>query len=58
MRNIWIICQKELRSYFVSPIAYLLLTIYAFIFGYFFWNMLGYFVLMGSSRRCRARAFR
>ena len=29
MRNIWIICQKELSSYFVSPIAYLLLTMFA-----------------------------
>ena len=26
MRNVWIICQKELRSYFVSPVAYILLT--------------------------------
>jgi len=37
MRNIWIICRKELRSYFVSPVAYLLLTMFALIFGYFFW---------------------
>ncbi len=35
MRNIWIICRKELRSYFVSPIAYLLLTMFAVIFGFF-----------------------
>src|SRR2546422_967569 len=45
MRNIWIICRKELRSYFVSPIAYLLLTMFAVIFGFFFWNSLGYFVI-------------
>ena len=38
MRNIWIICSKELRSYFVSPVAYLLLTMFALIFGFFFWN--------------------
>jgi ABC-2 type transport system permease protein len=37
MRNIWVICQKELNSYFVSPVAYLLLTMFAIIFGYFFW---------------------
>src|ERR1700736_825717 len=44
MRNVWIICSKELRSYFVSPIAYLLLVMFAVIFGFFFWNSLGYIV--------------
>lgn len=44
MRNTWIICRKELRSYFVSPVAYLLLTMFAVIFGYFFWNSVGYFL--------------
>ena len=47
MRNVWIICKKELRSYFVSPIAYLLLAMFAVIFGFFFWNILGYFVHRG-----------
>src|ERR1043166_4642799 len=47
MRNVWIICRKELRSYFVSPIAYLLLAMFAVIFGFFFWNILGYFVRRG-----------
>jgi ABC-2 type transport system permease protein len=44
MRNTWIICRKELRSYFVSPVAYLLLAMFAVIFGYFFWNLVGYFL--------------
>ena len=43
MRNIWVICRKELNSYFVSPVAYLLLTMFAIIFGFFFWNSVGYF---------------
>jgi len=47
MRNVLIICRKELRSYFVSPIAYLLLAMFAVIFGFFFWNILGYFVRRG-----------
>lgn len=47
MRNTWTICQRELRSYFTSPIAYHLLAMYGVIFGYFFWNILGYFVGMG-----------
>ena len=36
MRNVWIIFKKELRSYFVSPIAYLLLTMFGLVFGLFF----------------------
>ncbi len=46
MKNIWIICRKELRSYFTSPIAYLLLVMFAVIFGFFFWNSVGYYVNM------------
>src|SRR3990172_1753582 len=55
MRNIWTICLKELRSYFVSPIAYLLLTMFALIFGFFFWNSLGYFVSVGMEAQMRGQ---
>ncbi len=55
MRNILIIWRKELHSYFVSPIAYLLLTMFALIFGFFFWNSLGYFVLMGMESQMRGQ---
>ena len=55
MRNVWIICEKEIRSYFVSPIAYLLLAMYSLIFGFFFWNMLGYFVMMGMESQMRGQ---
>ena len=44
MRNVWIICRKELGSYFVSPVAYILLIMFGLIFGFFFWNALGAFV--------------
>ena len=57
MRNVWIICQKELNSYFTSPVAYLLLTMFALIFGFFFWNALGYFVLIGMEQQMRGQAF-
>src|ERR1700693_4463782 len=57
MRNIWTICAKELHSYFVSPVAYLLLTMFGLIFGFFFWNALGYFVIEGMEMQMRGQSF-
>ena len=57
MRNTWIICRKEMGSYFASPVAYLLLTMFAFVFGWFFWNVLGYFIAMGISSMQRGQMF-
>jgi len=57
MRNIWIICRKELQSYFVSPIAYLLLTMFAVIFGFFYWNSVGYFNMVGLESQMRGQSF-
>jgi ABC-2 type transport system permease protein len=57
MRNILIICTKELRTYFVSPIAYLLLTMFTLIFGFFFWNSVGYFNMMGLESQMRGQSF-
>lgn len=57
MKNIWIICQKELRSYFVSPIAYILIIIYAGIFGFFFWNLVGLFIYYSMESQMRGEMF-
>lgn len=57
MRNVWIICRKELNSYFVSPIAYILLAIFAIVFGYFFWNSVGYFIFAGMEAQMRGSMF-
>jgi ABC-2 type transport system permease protein len=38
VKNVWIIFRKEMRSYFVSPIAYFLLLIFAVVCGYLFWS--------------------
>ncbi|HEY1676134.1 MAG TPA: ABC transporter permease [Candidatus Sulfotelmatobacter sp.] len=57
MRNVWVICRKELHSYFVSWIAYLLLAMFALIFGYFFWTLLGYFVFEGIEMQMRGQSF-
>lgn len=47
MRNILTICGKELRSYFASPIAYLLMTLFAVIFGFYFYVATKEFVIQG-----------
>src|SRR5438477_8935746 len=57
MRNALIICRKELRSYFVSPVAYILLIMFGLIFGFFFWNALGYFVIEGMEMQMRGQMF-
>lgn len=57
MRNVWIILRKELRSYFVSPVAYLLLAMFAVIFAFFFWNILGYVVNRGMESMMRGRMY-
>lgn len=40
MRNAWLLCQKELRSYFNSPVAYIVLTLFLLITGFFFTSTL------------------
>ncbi len=48
MRNIWTIIGKELRSYFVSPVAYVVLTGFLLLGGWFFFNLLSRFNLLLS----------
>ena len=57
MRNVWTICQKELKSYFASPIAYLAMAMFAIIFGFFFWNVVAYFVNMSMQSQMMGRSF-
>ena len=47
MRNIAAIAQKELRSYFASPIAYIIIGLFALLYGYFYLVMLQYFLRAG-----------
>jgi gliding motility-associated transport system permease protein len=57
VRNAWIICRKELGSYFVSPIAYILLAMFGVIFGFMFWNALGEFIVEGIQMQMRGQMF-
>ena len=54
--NVFVICQKEIRSYFASPIAYLLLAIFGVIFGYFFFSATAFFVDAGMRSQMMGRS--
>ncbi len=43
MRNVLTIAGKELRAYFASPIAYVVIGFFALIYGYFFYVLLAFF---------------
>ena len=44
MTHVWIICRKELRSYFASPIAYAVMAFFALLFGLVFYSAIRDFV--------------
>ena len=44
MGNVIAIAQKELKSYFASPIAYIVLGLWALLYGYFFTTILFFFM--------------
>jgi ABC-2 type transport system permease protein len=45
--NIMAIANKELRAYFASPIAYVVIGFFAFVFGWMYASILGWFVAQG-----------
>ncbi len=57
MKNIWIICRKELKSYFASPIAYGLMAFFAAISGYFFYVITAVFVQRGIQSQMMGQSF-
>ena len=48
MRNVLTIVRKELQAYFVSPIAYVVLTGFLLLGGWFFFNLLSRFNVLLS----------
>jgi ABC-2 type transport system permease protein len=47
MNNILAIAHKELKSYFASPIAYVVIGLFALMFGFFYYTLLGIFIEQG-----------
>lgn len=43
MRNVFAICKRELLSFFVSPIAYFVITGFTLLVGFFFFQGLAFF---------------
>jgi ABC-2 type transport system permease protein len=44
MSNVLTIAQKELKSYFASPIAYIVIGFFALVFGWFFYVSITFFL--------------
>ena len=44
MSNVLTIAQKELKSYFASPIAYVIIGFFALVFGYFYFVSISFFM--------------
>ena len=43
MRNIWAISKKEIKTYFTSPIAYVVTFVFLVFFGFFFYSLILWF---------------
>lgn len=46
--KLFVVCRRELRSYFSSYIAYVLLAVFLLLTGGFFYSWLRYFILFGG----------
>jgi ABC-2 type transport system permease protein len=43
MKNIWAITKKEIKTYFTSPIAYVAITVFLVLVGFFFYSLIWWF---------------
>src|SRR5436190_12854325 len=57
MKNIGYIVERELRAYFASPIAYVVLTVFALLSGLFFQIVLSQVLQMGMMNAMRGAQF-
>lgn len=49
MAKVWAITRREVQAYFASPIAYVVLALFIFLYGYFFNDYLFVFMQRGMS---------
>jgi len=57
MKNVWIIFSKEMKSYFSSWVAYMLLILFALVFGFMFWTAVEYFVTAGMEMQMSGQMY-
>ena len=43
MKNIWVLCKKEIKAYFMSPIAYVVIAVFLVLVGFFFHSLITWF---------------
>lgn len=48
MSNILIIAKKDLKTYFTSPIAYILMAVFSFIMGFMFFSILQMYIAQSA----------
>ena len=57
MRNVLAIVERELRAYFISPVAYVVLTIFVFLSGIFFQTILNQVMQMATVSALQSQRF-
>ena len=57
MRGIFAIYRREMGSYFVSPIAYVVVGFFLLLAGYFFYNILSFFIERSFMAQMQAQRF-
>ena len=56
--KIWPIFKKEMRLYFTSPVAWVVMTIFLFIAGYFFYSIFAFYTLASMQSAMNPQAGR
>ena len=57
MKGILAIYRREMNSYFVSPIAYVVIGTFLLVTGYFFYNILSFLIERSFMAQMQAQRF-